>query len=281
MADSVDIFIMVDTTLEELVSTVEAFLEVSEKSSSSDLGEPWYELIEPHTTVMIGESDQLDNRDDLHFEDYRYWIQMRTWGFETLDEDRQWEDKRLFGLMQHLKAAYHYECALMLTDSAGRKIIAFEPNRHWNQPTSGNHRAQAQALPSRTRLYVGGDRTWEHLLADLTPFMQIFQDNLSQPLPGQESHNGYQFYLPSMNITVYHNNRPSFQGTSLEGVFAWLQAEPRLSLPDGLETPGERRYWMYWYSQKLFEHLQETQHYRLLWLSEDDGHVIERFGDEN
>ncbi|MDQ2713750.1 MAG: hypothetical protein M3Z08_02460 [Chloroflexota bacterium] len=68
---------------------------------------------------------------------------------------------------------------------------------------------------------------------------------------------------------------------NLIGFFAWLQAEPRLSLPDGLETPGERRYWTYWYSQRIFEHLKEAQHYRLLWLNQDDGHVIERFGGES
>ncbi|MBA2284747.1 MAG: hypothetical protein H0W02_04645 [Ktedonobacteraceae bacterium] len=281
MADSVDIFIMVDTTLEELVSTVEAFLGVTEKSYSFDLGEPWYELIEPHTTVAIGENNRLVNDDDFHFEDYRYWIRMWAGGFETLDENWQWEDKRMFGLMQHLKAAYNYECALMITGSGEQKIIEFEPNSLWSQTREGSLRAQAQALPSRTRLYVGGDRTWEQLLSDLTPFMKDLQDDPAQPLLGEQTASGYHFYLPSMNIAVYPDNQPDYRRTSLEGFFAWLLIETRLSLPDGLETPGERRYWMYWYSQKLFEHLKERQHYRLLWLNEDDGHVIERFGGES
>ena len=121
MSKTTDIFVDSEKSLDSLVKDVESLLNVG-LQLVCEHQENWYEFRNSQVSMTLGEHE-FDSDRDLNFEDYRYWISIRSLNFQTEAEHQKQRDDFANLLFEKLKATRQY--SLMLVEDLQVKLEEF------------------------------------------------------------------------------------------------------------------------------------------------------------
>lgn len=121
MSKTTDIFVDSEKSLDSLVKDVESLLNVSFKFVG-DNEESWYEFSNSQISMTLG-NHEFESDIDLNFEDYPYWINIRSLNFQTEAEHHKQRDDFANFLYEKLKATRQY--SLMLVEDLQVKLEEF------------------------------------------------------------------------------------------------------------------------------------------------------------
>lgn len=122
MGKTIDLFLDADIDLATLVRDLES-LYASKATLAGSNGETWYQFDNSKVAFTVGEHD-LINDQGMHFEDYRYQVQM--WPLSKSEEGYERLNAFAQQMYKRLKAKHKY--ALLLTDDVQAKLAEYHPS---------------------------------------------------------------------------------------------------------------------------------------------------------
>jgi len=123
MSTSIEIFVDSHAPLEDFALEIESLLGIP-LERFSDEWETWYEFGDEHITLMVI-AHEYENSQNIHFEDYRYDIEVRALNTQTEAECEKWRGDSARSIFQKLKELNKYP--LMMVEDLGVKLDQFDP----------------------------------------------------------------------------------------------------------------------------------------------------------
>ncbi|HLP87532.1 MAG TPA: hypothetical protein VK184_02860 [Nostocaceae cyanobacterium] len=123
MSRSLDIFVESKTEIETFVEQIEFLLGIKLKLIH-DENESWYEYQNSTINLTLG-THEFENDKNMNFEDYDYYISIRSLNIETEEKREKWRNDFAQNIFNKLKETQKYQ--IMLVDDLQKKLEGFSP----------------------------------------------------------------------------------------------------------------------------------------------------------
>jgi hypothetical protein len=125
MAESINIFVRSDESIERFVQALESLLGVTFKMIRAEEDDRLYEYRDARVAVTVHDTWGYVNDRELHFEDYQFVIGVRNLNLPNWGDLRQVRDEFARTLFEQLKGAQRY--GLLMVYKMRIKLAAYDP----------------------------------------------------------------------------------------------------------------------------------------------------------